>query len=57
MPSKPDAFTYTMTVRLPADTDRRIDRVLKGGEIRSAFIRTAVIKELELREKTARRAA
>jgi hypothetical protein len=37
-------------VRLPAGTAKRIDNVLNGGELRSAFIRHAVEAELQRRE-------
>jgi hypothetical protein len=37
-------------VRLPRGTSKRIDKVLRGGELRSAFIRMAVMTELRRRE-------
>jgi metal-responsive CopG/Arc/MetJ family transcriptional regulator len=39
-----------MTVRVPYGTLARIDRVLRGGELRSAFIRSAVEAELQSRK-------
>lgn len=42
--------TEGSTIRLPGGTFDRIDKVLKGGEIRAAFIRTAVEQELKRRE-------
>jgi metal-responsive CopG/Arc/MetJ family transcriptional regulator len=44
-----------MTVRVPQGTLDRIDRQLKGGELRSVFIRRAVQTELAKREKSAQR--
>lgn len=44
-----------VTARLPEGTTTRIDRMLKGGELRSAFIRIAVEAELQKREKAAKR--
>ena len=44
-----------MTVRIPEGTLGRIDRQLKGGELRSVFIRQAVEAELRRREKAALR--
>lgn len=41
----------TTHVRFPVGTTARIRRVLYGGEIQPAFIRTAVERELERREK------
>jgi metal-responsive CopG/Arc/MetJ family transcriptional regulator len=40
-----------VNVRLPEGSTRRIDAVLRGGEIRAAFIRVAVENELRRREK------
>ena len=40
-----------MTVRVPEGTLARIDSLLKGGELRSAFIRKAVEAELRRRHK------
>lgn len=42
--------TEIVNARLPAGTGERMDRVLKGGELRSAFIRAAVEAELQRRE-------
>lgn len=44
-----------VTARLPEGTNGRIDRVLRGGELRSHFIRIAVEAELQKREKAAKR--
>jgi metal-responsive CopG/Arc/MetJ family transcriptional regulator len=43
-------FTEIIRSRLPEGTSARIDRVLKGGELRSAFVRAAVEAELQRRE-------
>jgi metal-responsive CopG/Arc/MetJ family transcriptional regulator len=40
-----------MTVRLIEGTPTRIDKVLKGGEVRSVFVRRAVEAELAKRER------
>lgn len=48
--SQQNEYADTLTVRLPGGTFDRIDQVLKGGEIRAAFIRAAVEKELCERE-------
>jgi len=40
-----------MTVRVAEGTMERINRLLRGGELRSVFIRTAVEAELKRREK------
>jgi metal-responsive CopG/Arc/MetJ family transcriptional regulator len=40
-----------MTVRVPEGTMDRINNLLRGGELRSVFIRTAVEAELTRREK------
>ena len=39
-----------INARLPQGTGERMDRVLKGGELRSAFIRAAIEAELQRRE-------
>ena len=44
-----------MQARLPKGTLRRMDKVLKGGEIRSHFLRAAVENELRRREGAAKR--
>lgn len=44
-----------MTVRVPEGTLAEIDTVLKGGELRSVFIRQAVQTELAKRKKAAQR--
>jgi metal-responsive CopG/Arc/MetJ family transcriptional regulator len=41
-----------INARLPNGTSDRIDRVLNGGEVRSAFIRHAVEAELQRREES-----
>ena len=43
-------FVEQERVRLPEGTGARIDAVLNGGELRSAFIRVAVEAELRRRE-------
>ena len=43
-------LTEPLPIRLPEGSTRRIDRVLKGGELRSAFAREAVERELQRRE-------
>jgi len=40
-----------MTVRVPEGTMDRINSLLRGGELRSVFIRTAVEAELARRAK------
>jgi predicted DNA-binding protein len=44
-----------INARLPLGTDKRIDRVLRGGELRSAFIRNAIEAELARREDAQRK--
>jgi len=46
-----------LTMRLPGGSFARIDRVLKGGEIRAAFFRMAVEAELQKREAERRKRA
>jgi hypothetical protein len=46
-PLKADLFT----IRMPLGIGEQIDRVLKGGELRSAFMRTAVLAELKRRQQ------
>ena len=46
----PHSKLEVVNARLPEGTSERIDRVLNGGELRSAFIRHAVEKELQYRE-------
>lgn len=41
--------TEIVTVRMPFGTLARIDHLLKGGELRSAFIRKALETEIERR--------
>jgi metal-responsive CopG/Arc/MetJ family transcriptional regulator len=45
-----------MPARLPAGTFARMDDVLKDGEKRSDFVRTAVERELKRRERVTERA-
>lgn len=45
-----DLKTEIAQIRLPKGTGARMDRVLKGGEIRAAFVRAAVEAELRRRE-------
>lgn len=45
-----------INARVPDGTFERIDKVLKGGEVRSAFLRAALEAELKRREKKASRA-
>ena len=40
-----------INARVPEGTGERMDKVLKGGELRSAFIRVAIEAELKRREK------
>jgi metal-responsive CopG/Arc/MetJ family transcriptional regulator len=51
----PTQVIETANVRLPEGTIDRIEKVLKGGELRSGFIRTAVEAELRRRERDAAR--
>lgn len=51
MTAKDDLNTDISTIRLPAGTNARINRVLKGGELRSGFFRAAVEAELRRREQ------
>jgi hypothetical protein len=44
------ALADLMQARLPLGTFARMDRVLRGGELRSAFLRRAVEAELQRRE-------
>ena len=49
----PTQVIETANVRLPEGTIDRIEKVLKGGELRSRFIRAAVEAELRRRERDA----
>lgn len=49
MPDDPK-LDEILTVRVSYDTLARMDRVLRGGEVRSEFIRRAVEAELQARE-------
>jgi metal-responsive CopG/Arc/MetJ family transcriptional regulator len=58
MPNTPNSDELKleiMTVRVPEGTLAEIDTVLKGGELRSVFIRQAVQSELAKRKKAAQR--
>lgn len=44
-----------MQARLPKGTLKRMDKVLKGGEIRAHFLRAAVENELRRREGALKR--
>jgi predicted DNA-binding protein len=46
--------TEIMNVRLAKGTNERIDKVLRGGEIRAMFIREAIEAELQRREQKPR---
>lgn len=46
----PNQHVDLINARLPEGTLNRMDKVLMGGELRSAFIRMAVDKELRRRE-------
>jgi hypothetical protein len=46
-------LTEIVQVRFPRGLSKRIDKVLYGGELRSAFIRVAVMAELKRREASA----
>jgi len=52
-PTKQSDIADIMQARLPKGTFKRMDRVLKGGEIRPHFLRYAV--EMELRRREAAR--
>jgi hypothetical protein len=41
-----------VNVRVTPGTIDRIEKVLKGGELRSAFVRAAIAAELQRREGT-----
>jgi hypothetical protein len=43
-------FTKPMTVRVAPEIWQRIAKVLDGGEVKSAFVRAAVLAELQKRE-------
>jgi metal-responsive CopG/Arc/MetJ family transcriptional regulator len=49
----PNNETCAMNVRMAQRQAERIDAVLKGGELRSDFFRSAIENELEKREKRA----
>jgi len=55
MAQKDSSQVDVLTMRLPAGSFDRIHRVLKGGELRSAFVRVAVEAELQKREEAERR--
>jgi hypothetical protein len=50
-PNLPGSRLVIINARVPRDTGERMDRVLKGAELRSAFIRAAIEAELRRREK------
>jgi hypothetical protein len=50
-----ESFTKPMTVRIQPEVWQRIAKVLKGGEVKSAFVRAAVLAELKKREANERR--
>ena len=54
-PKKADINIDIMQARLPKGTLKRMDKVLKGGEIRSHFLRNAVENELRHREAALKR--
>lgn len=43
--------TELINIRVAEGTNQRIDKVLNGGEIRAAFVREAIERELERRAK------
>ena len=43
-------YLEAMMVRMATGTNARIRAVLRGGELRAAFVREAVERELERRE-------
>ena len=47
--------TEAINIRVAEGTNARIDKVLRGGEIRAAFIREAIERELERREHDSER--
>lgn len=49
------AVADIMQARMKKGTFKRMDRVLKGGELRSHFLRTAVEAELRKREAVLKR--
>jgi len=49
------AIADLMQARLPKGTFKRMDRVLRGGELRSHFLRVAVEAELKKREGVLKR--
>lgn len=48
MPNTP--MTEAVNLRIPEGTMVRIDDVLNGGEVRSAFVRHAIEAEIQKRE-------
>lgn len=49
---KHDDLIEIVNLRMPEGTFARIRNVLHGGEVRSSFIRYAVLKEIDHREAT-----
>lgn len=54
-PRKTQRTIDIMQARLPAGSLKRMDKVLRGGEIRAHFLRTAVENELKRREGAAKK--
>lgn len=50
----PTEVIEMVNVRVTPGTIDRIEKVLKGGELRSAFVRAAIAAELQRREGTIR---
>jgi len=48
---RPVRTAELMTARLPIGTGAQMDKVLKGGEVRGAFIRAAILAEIQRRQK------
>jgi metal-responsive CopG/Arc/MetJ family transcriptional regulator len=46
----PFAKSEQIMARLPGGSVQRMDRVLRGGELRSKFMRDAILAEIERRE-------
>lgn len=47
----PFAKTEKIMARLPAGSAQRMDRVLRGGELRSVLIRESILAEIQRREE------
>jgi hypothetical protein len=50
-PTPEDSYPDKMDLKLPRQTWRRIDRLLKPGETREEFLRALVARELQQREE------